>query len=89
MQMTDAPLWLGSAGLAIMTILMSRDFKGSIICGILFVTIIAWIPGHAASYLGKTSNLPGELSVYSVSMCPSLLDFAMDLSNNHALTCLP
>lgn len=87
--MTDAPLWLGIAGLAIMTILMSRNFKGAIICGILFVTIIAWIPGHAASYLGKTSNLPGELSFYSVNTCPSLLDFAMDLRNDYALTCLP
>lgn len=27
--------------------------------GIAFVTVIAWIPGHAASYLGKASTIPG------------------------------
>ena len=58
--MKSAPFWLGIAGLTIMTVLMSRGFKGAIIVGILFVTIIAWIPGHAASYLGKTSVLDGE-----------------------------
>lgn len=67
--MSDAPLWLGIAGLAIMTVLMSRNFKGAIICGILFVTIISWIPGHAASYLGKTSNLPGAPSLLRLLEC--------------------
>lgn len=28
--------------------------------GIAFVTVIAWIPGHAASYLGAASSVPGE-----------------------------
>ncbi len=28
--------------------------------GIAFVTIIAWIPGHAATYLGQHSQIPGE-----------------------------
>lgn len=59
--MTSAVTWLGISGFAIMTILMSRNFRGSIIVGVLFVTIIAWIPGHSASYLGHTSNLPGAL----------------------------
>jgi AGZA family xanthine/uracil permease-like MFS transporter len=44
-----------------MCVLMSRNFKGAIIVGILFTTIIAWIPGHGGSYLGKTSNLPGGI----------------------------
>lgn len=70
--MTDAPLWLAIAGFALMTILMSRNFRGAIIVGILFVTIIAWIPGHAASYLGKTSDLPGTVvSVRCIAFQPS------------------
>ena len=28
--------------------------------GIAFVTIIAWIPGHAATYLGQHSQIPGQ-----------------------------
>ena len=28
--------------------------------GILFVTIISWIPGHAASYLGSTGDYSGR-----------------------------
>ena len=27
--------------------------------GIAFVTVIAWIPGHAATYLGMRSQIPG------------------------------
>ena len=34
--------------------------QGAIICGIAITTIISWIPGHAASYLGPGSNLPGK-----------------------------
>lgn len=30
--------------------------------GIAFVTVIAWIPGHAASYFGRASSIPGEFS---------------------------
>ena len=37
-----------------------RCVQGAIICGIAITTIISWIPGHAASYLGPGSNLPGE-----------------------------
>lgn len=36
--------------------------QGSVIVGILFVTFIAWIPGHAASWLGAKSQLIGELT---------------------------
>ncbi len=34
--------------------------QGAVIVGILFVTFIAWIPGHAASWLGTKSQLLGE-----------------------------
>ncbi len=33
--------------------------QGSIMIGIVFVTVIAWIPGHAASYLGAESSIKG------------------------------
>ena len=42
-----------------MTILMSRNFKAAIIVGIATTTIISWIPGHSASYLGANSIIPG------------------------------
>ena len=29
--------------------------------GIAFVTVVAWIPGHAASFLGASSTMPGAL----------------------------
>ncbi|CAK0784105.1 hypothetical protein CVIRNUC_007308 [Coccomyxa viridis] len=58
-KMHNASTWLGIAGLMLMGILMSRSFKGSIITGIAFVTVIAWIPGHAATYLGMRSQIPG------------------------------
>ena len=31
----------------------------SLHAGIAFVTVIAWVPGHAASYLGQSSSIPG------------------------------
>ena len=40
--------------------LLCRGAKGAIIIGIAFTTFISWIPGHGASYLGNTSDLPGE-----------------------------
>ncbi|KAK9908098.1 hypothetical protein WJX75_002714 [Coccomyxa subellipsoidea] len=58
-KMESGTMWLGIAGLVIIGILMSRSFKGSIIIGIAFVTVIAWIPGHAASYFGRASSIPG------------------------------
>ncbi|BDA45163.1 Adenine/guanine permease AZG1 [Coccomyxa sp. Obi] len=60
-KMESGSMWLGIAGLMLIGILMSRSFKGSIIIGIAFVTVIAWIPGHAASYLGKASSIPGGM----------------------------
>ena len=35
--------------------------KGNGGAGIAFVTVIAWIPGHGASYLGASSAIPGLL----------------------------
>lgn len=59
-----ATTWLGLAGFLLMVVLMSRGFRGAIVVGVLFSTIIAWIPGHSASYLGKTSNLPGAAKTH-------------------------
>lgn len=39
--------------------------QGAIIAGIAITTIISWIPGHAASYLGPNSILPGEFILSS------------------------
>ncbi|CAL8467446.1 g6984 [Coccomyxa elongata] len=60
-KMHSAPMWLGLGGLAIMTILMARNVRAAIIIGISITTIIAWLPGHGASYLGSTSNIPGGI----------------------------
>jgi AGZA family xanthine/uracil permease-like MFS transporter len=59
-------MWLGIAGLAVMVILMARGVRAAIIIGITFSTIIAWIPGHGASYLGDTSNIPGPINIGKV-----------------------
>ena len=59
-KMESATVWLGIAGLITIAILMSRSFRGSVFMGILLTTIVAWIPGHAASYLGSSSPIPGE-----------------------------
>lgn len=36
-------------------------WQGAIIVGIAVTTIISWIPGHSASYLGPNSDLPGVI----------------------------
>ena len=61
--MESATLWLGLAGLLAIAVMMSRSFRGSVFIGIIFVTVIAWIPGHGASYLGAGSPIPGKLLV--------------------------
>ena len=58
-KMESATLWLGLAGLLAIAVMMSRSFRGSVFIGIIFVTVIAWIPGHGASYLGAGSPIPG------------------------------
>ena len=77
-----ATMWLGLAGFFFMVVLMSRGFRGAIIIGVLFSTIIAWIPGHSASYLGKTSNLPGALRI-----CGVLTGLAMQLQFQQPCAC--
>ena len=46
---------------------MLGRMQGAIICGIAITTIISWIPGHAASYLGPNSNLPGKSAMHLLS----------------------
>lgn len=58
-QMRSPTMWLGIAGGFISAILLYMGVKGALIIGIAFVTIISWIPGHAATYLGSTSSIPG------------------------------
>ena len=64
-KMESATVWLGLAGLVATAVLMSRSFRGSVFVGIFLTTVIAWIPGHAASYLGDTSPIPGGCSAAS------------------------
>ena len=58
-EMQSATMWLGIAGGIISSLLLVWRVKGALFYGVAFVTIIAWIPGHAASYLGKGSSIPG------------------------------
>lgn len=39
-----------------MAFMMVKKVKGAIMVGIMFVSVIAWIPGHDASYLGSHSQ---------------------------------
>ena len=55
----SATLWLGISGGLLMALLQAWGVNGSIFIGIAFVTIISWIPGHGASYLGSGSSTPG------------------------------
>ncbi|GBF94236.1 adenine guanine permease [Raphidocelis subcapitata] len=55
----SATMWLGISGFLVIVVLMARRVNGAIMMGILFTTFISWIPMHAASYLGPTSNIPG------------------------------
>ena len=57
--MRSATMWLGIAGGYLMAVLMYMGVKGSLIIGIAFITVISWIPGHSASYLGSDSPIPG------------------------------
>lgn len=58
-EMQSATMWLGIAGGIISSLLLVWRVKGALFYGVLFVTIVAWIPGHAASYLGAGSSIPG------------------------------
>jgi len=74
--MRSATAWLGIAGGCIMAFLSAWHVKGALFIGIAFVTIISWIPGHAASFLGDGSPIPGgayRMDVFSeVVAAPSI-----------------
>lgn len=52
-------LWLGIAGGILSSFMLILGVKAPIFIGVAFVTIISWIPGHGASYLGAGSPIPG------------------------------
>lgn len=58
-QMRSPTMWLGLSGGILMGWLYAWGVSGSLFIGIAFVTIISWIPGHGASYLGADSSIPG------------------------------
>lgn len=58
-EMRSPTMWLGISGGIIMSLLTVWRVKGALIIGVAFVTIISWIPGHGASYLGAGSPIPG------------------------------
>lgn len=58
-EMRSPTMWLGISGGIIMSLLTAWRVKGALIIGVAFVTIISWIPGHGASYLGAGSPIPG------------------------------
>lgn len=57
--MRSPTMWLGISGGVLMALLMAAGVKGPLFIGIAFVTMVSWIPGHAASYLGAESSIPG------------------------------
>lgn len=58
-EMRSPTMWLGISGGIIMSLLTVWRVKGALIIGVAFVTIVSWIPGHGASYLGAGSPIPG------------------------------
>lgn len=59
--MRSPTMWLGICSGLLMAILMAKNIKGAMIIGILFATIISWIPTstNQAAYIGKYSPVPG------------------------------
>jgi adenine/guanine/hypoxanthine permease len=59
--MRSPTMWLGIMSGFIMAVLMAKNVKGSMIIGILFATIISWIPtpGNMAAYIGDYTSVPG------------------------------
>lgn len=68
-RMQSASMWLGVAGFLLVAVLMQRRVKGAIMVGIVFVTVIAWIPGHGASYFGAGSGIRGAHIKLALSLC--------------------
>ena len=56
-------MWLGISGGILMALLLFAGVKGALVIGILFVTVISWIPNHSASYLGAASAIQGRSGV--------------------------
>lgn len=54
--------WLGIAGGMLMAVLLAKNVKGALMVGIVFVTVISWIPtsGNHAAYLGSSAGAAGE-----------------------------
>ncbi|KAL4036392.1 hypothetical protein IC575_005129 [Cucumis melo] len=49
-KMQSATFWLGSIGFVIMAYGLMKDLKGSMIYGIVFVTLVSWFRGTAVTY---------------------------------------
>eukprot|EP01084_Bolivina_argentea_P095740 172105_1 len=54
--MESGTTWLGIIGFIIIINLMSRNVKGSIFIGILFVSIVSWIRGTSVTYFPNTDE---------------------------------
>ncbi|KAG7667637.1 hypothetical protein Ndes2526A_g01967 [Nannochloris sp. 'desiccata'] len=59
--MRSPTMWLGIMAGILMAVLMAKNVKGAMIIGILFATIISWIPtsGNMAAYIGDYTSVPG------------------------------
>ncbi|KAF8413761.1 hypothetical protein HHK36_001754 [Tetracentron sinense] len=53
-KMQSPAFWLGAVGFLIMCYGLMKDIKGSMIYGILFVTLISWIRGTSVTYFPNT-----------------------------------
>ncbi|GFZ03838.1 Xanthine/uracil permease family protein [Actinidia rufa] len=53
-KMRSPTFWLGSVGFLIMSLGLMKEIKGSMIYGILFVTLISWIRGTAVTFFPNT-----------------------------------
>jgi len=58
-RMESATVWLGISGFLVIVMCMRQRVRGAFLVGILWATFISWIPGHAASYFGEDSPIPG------------------------------
>lgn len=77
-----APVRAAPSGSPILTLpSIHNPTQGALFIGIAFITVVSWIPGHAASYLGAGSDIPGgaaRMDVFSqVVAAPSLAATAL------------
>ncbi|XP_010037467.2 adenine/guanine permease AZG2 [Eucalyptus grandis] len=52
--MRSPTFWLGSVGFFVISFGLMKNVKGSIICGIVLVTVISWFRGTAVTYFPST-----------------------------------